>query len=204
MKYADLDTTNQPVAFYDSDIHGMRLIPDPAFNPTKKSNVAPMIANPDTQIPATAVEIPDVKWQRHIDGVKQVYDPVTNAWADYVPTKAEALASARITALAKISADYRSALDAGVTYSGAIFQSDSKSISTLSEALTVISNGWALPANFAWIDTANKPHAANAAYLKGLAVAFADHTSALFARLQTAKTAIMAATTQTAINKVVL
>jgi len=204
MKYATLDSQNFPIAFYDSDIHGMRLIPDPAFKPSKKNNIAPMITNPDTQIPLAAVEIQDVNWQRHIDGIIQVYDPATKTWSDYVPTKAEGLASAKSIALAKIKADYQVALESGVTYSGTKFQSDAKSISTLAEVLTAAANGWTLPAGFAWIDATNTPHSADAAFLKGLSTAFASHKSALFARLQAAKSSIASATTQTAVSKVVL
>jgi len=87
---------------------------------------------------------------------------------------------------AQIESDYQTALDAGVTYSGALFQSDAKSIATLSETLTAVANGWTLPTGFAWIDAANTAHPANAVFLKGLS------------------TAIKAAKTVTAVNKVAL
>jgi len=96
------------------------------------------------------------------------------------------------------------ALDAGVSYQGALFQSDTQSIQTLAETLTALGNGWTLPAGFAWIDAANTPHPADIVLLKGLSTAFADHKSALFARLQVAKAAITAATTAIAVNQVVL
>jgi len=106
--------------------------------------------------------------------------------------------------LTQIKTDYQTALDAGVAYSGALFQSDAKSIATLSETLTAIANGWALPTGFSWIDAANASHPANTAFLKGLSTSFANHKSALFARLQAAKTAIKSAKTVTAVSKVVL
>jgi len=125
------------------------------------------------------------------------WDATTAAWIlDIAKVQADKLA--------RLAIDYSTASDAGVSYSGTIFQSDSKSIATLSQVLTAISNGWVLPTNFAWLDTANQPQPANAAYLQGLSVAFANHKSALFARLQIAKAAVEAATTQAAINKVVL
>ncbi len=111
---------------------------------------------------------------------------------------------ARAEAEGRIKGEYQTALDAGVTYSGAVYQSDAKSISTLAEVLTAISNGWPLPAGFAWIDTVNKPHPADIVFLKGLSTALANHKAVLFARLQIAKAAINAAKTVTAVNKVVL
>jgi len=204
MKYTVLNKRNQPTSFYSDEIHGARLILDPAFKPSKKNRKIPMIVNPDTKIPAAAVEIPEVNWQRHIDGITQVYDPATKTWSDYVPTKAESLASAKSAALAKIKNDYQTALVTGATYSGAQFQSDAKSMSTLAEVLTALANGWTLPAGFAWIDEMNTPHPADTAFLKGLSTAFANHKSALFARLQAAKLSIASATTQTAVSKVVL
>lgn len=105
---------------------------------------------------------------------------------------------------ASIESAYQTALDAGVTYSGAQFQSNEKSITRLTRVLTAVANGWAIPAAFYWLDSDNNPHPANAAYLQGLAKAFADHYDALFVRLQTAKTAIKNAKTVAAVNKIVL
>jgi len=201
MKYATLDKNNQPTAFYSEEIHGALLIPDPAHADMKTP--APMIPNPNTQIPKNAVQMPHAIWQRHIDGIKQVYDAATKSWSDYVPTKVEVLATTKATSLGQIKTDYQTALDAGVTYSGALFQSDAKSIATLSETLTAIANGWTLPTGFAWIDAANTAHPANAVFLKGLSTAIANHKAALFARLQAAKAAIKSAKTVAAVNKVV-
>jgi len=102
-----------------------------------------------------------------------------------------------------INDEYIKQLEAGVTYSGALFQSDAKSIATLSETLTAVTNGWALPASFAWIDAANTPHPADLAFLKGLAAALANHKAALFARLQAAKQALAATADQAAVDAVV-
>jgi len=189
MKYATLDK-NKPIAFYSEEIHGELLIPDPAH--TDMKTPAPMIPNPNSQIPKNAVQMPHAIWQRHIDGTKQVYDAATKSWSDYVPTKVEVLATTKATTLGQIKTDYQTALDSGVTYSGALFQSDAKSIATLSETLTAIANGWTLPTGFSWIDAANASHPANTAFLKGLSTALANHKAALFARLQTAKTTITA------------
>ncbi|MDQ6956018.1 MAG: DUF4376 domain-containing protein [Mariprofundaceae bacterium] len=103
-----------------------------------------------------------------------------------------------------ISKEYQTLLDAGVTYNGTLFQSDAKSVQTLSETLTAIANGWALPVGFAWIDAANTPHPASVAFLKGLSAALADHKTALFTRLQVAKQAIKTATSKAAIDAVIL
>jgi len=124
------------------------------------------------------------------------WDSALNKWVSD-------LAKHQSSAITKIKTDYQTALDAGVTYNGALFQSDAKSIAMLSETLTAIANGWTLPTGFAWIDAVNTPHPANTVFLKGLSAALANHKAALFARLQAAKAAIAAATTVAAVNKVV-
>jgi len=130
-------------------------------------------------------------------GKFDTWDAATSAWVlDITQVK-----NARV---AQIKIEYDTALSSGTSFNGALFQTDDKSITALSETLTALANGWALPGQFAWIDAANKPHPADSAFLQGLASALADHKAALFARLQTAKTAISSATTEAAINNVVL
>jgi len=206
MKYTTLDKNNIPNAFYDDTIHGALQIRDPLFKPGKGQTLvdAPLVANPDTTIPASAVSIPDAVWQASIDGTKHVYDSVTKTWSVYVFTPAEKLLTAQQAKLATIEADYQKLLDAGVTYSGALFQANAHSIATLTETLAAVANGWPLPAAFAWIDSANKAHPANLAFLKGLSVAMANHKSALFSRLYAAKASINKATTRKAVKAVVL
>lgn len=104
----------------------------------------------------------------------------------------------------QIKTDFQTALDSGVAFSGALFQSDAGSITTLTEVLTAVSNGWSLPEGFAWIDAANKPHPAGIVFLKELSVLLTNHKEALFARFQVAKEAITAAKTVAAVNKVAL
>jgi len=206
MKYTTLDKNNMPTAFYADDIHGALKIPDPAFKPAKGQTMldAPLVSNPDTKIPATAVSIPDAVWRASIDGTKQVYDSVTKTWSAYIFTSAEKILTAQQAKLATIETDYQKLLDAGVTYSGALFQSDAHSIAALNETLTAVANGWTLPAGFAWIDSANTPHPANIAFLKGLSAAMANHKSALFSRLYAAKRKINSAKTVKAIKAVTL
>jgi len=204
MKYANLDTkTNQPTAFYDEATHGAKQIADLSFDVMSGKNPT-MIANPDCKIPASAIVIPDAVWQTHIDGVPQVYDATKKTWSAYVPTPTEVLATEKNAALAKVADTYCTSLDAGVTYNGATFQSDAKSIATLSETLTAINNGWTLPTGFAWIDATNVPHAADIPFLKGLSTAYANHKSALFARYQVAKSKIATATTIATVVKITL
>jgi len=67
MKYTQLDTNNLPTAFYDDGVHGARLIADSRHVPSSVDDTAPLIANPDTQIPADAIEITDEQWQEFIE-----------------------------------------------------------------------------------------------------------------------------------------
>jgi len=204
MKYAILDTkTNQPSAFYDEAIHGVKQIVDPLFD-MRSHQSAPMVSNPDCNIPSISVPISDAAWQAHIDGIAQVYDSVKKTWSAYVPTTAETLSAAKESALAAVNISYYTALDAVVTYNGALFQSDAKSVQTLSETLTAISNGWVLPKNFTWIDANNTAHLADVVFLQGLSSVIANHKAALFTRLFTAKQSVKNSTTQAAIDAVVL
>ncbi len=206
MRYATMDKNNKVNAFYSEDINGPLLMPDPLFKLTKNQTLAdaPLVANPNTQIPTNAVLIPDAVWRAHIQSTEQVYDGVKKTWTAYVPTSAEKLADASFSMIAEIQRTYQTALNVGVSYRTFTFQSDEKSISTLTEVLTSLSNGWVLPLGFAWIDSSNVPHPASVIFLKGLSTALANHKSALFTRLQIAKAAIATAKTVTAINKVVL
>ncbi len=115
------------------------------------------------------------------------------------------LSDAKDRKLAQLAADYQAALEAGVSYQGAMFESDDHSQLELAKVLTAVANGWTLPAGFAWVDANNQPHSVpDVAWLQGLAAALADHKAALFARLQAAKAAVRAATTVAAVNKVAL
>jgi len=131
-------------------------------------------------------------------------DPANESWDAASSTWKIDIAKVKSAKIAQVKDDYQAALDAGVTYSGALFQSDAKSISTLTETMTAISNGWPLPTAFTWIDSANKSHPANLAFLKGLSVAMANHKSALFSRLYAAKSKINSAKTPAAVKAVAL
>jgi len=175
MKYAAIDNNGIPTAFYADDIHD--------------------------QIPADAIPIPDADWQAHIGGNRRVWGG--KAWVAHKPSAAEQLAQAQTAKLAELQAAYQAALEAGVQYQGATFDSDDRSQSELAKVLIAIANGWMLPTGFAWIDAANNPHPVpDAAWLQGLAQVLADHKAACFARLQKAKAAVRAAKTQAAVQKV--
>jgi len=174
-KFAQVDKAGNPVAFYADDIHD--------------------------QIPADAIPIPDADWQAHIEGNRRVWDG--KAWVPYKPTAAEQLAQAQTAKLAKLQAAYQAALEAGVQYRGATFDSDDRSQSELAKVLIAIANGWMLPTGFAWVDAANNPHPVpDVAWLQGLAQGLADHKAACFARLQKAKAAVRAAKTAAAVQRV--
>jgi len=128
------------------------------------------------------------------------YEKSTDSWIEGDPVAA--LDNQKNSKKSVVDDDYQTAIDAGVTYSGALFQSDAKSIATLSETLTALANGWTLPTGFVWIDAANTPHPADIVFLKGLSSALANHKSTLFARLQTAKASIAAATTTAEVDAV--
>jgi len=107
--------------------------------------------------------------------------------------------------LAELQAAYQAALDAGVSYQGAKFDSDEHSQTEIAHVLVALANNWTLPAGFAWVDAANNPHPVpDVAWLQGLADAMATHKATLYARLQQAKAAVRAATTVAAVNKVKL
>jgi len=153
----------------------------------------PIVGGAETKhpdVPKGAVEVADAP-----EDARQVWSGT--AWA--LP-----IAETRAAGIAALKRDYQAALDMGVTFNAASFQSDAPSMQQLAEVLTALGNGWPLPTGFAWIDAANAPHPADLVFLQGLAAAFADHKSALFARWQIARAKVQAATTKTAINKVVL
>jgi len=82
----------------------------------------------------------------------------------------------------EISNEYKAKLDAGVTYKGTVFQSDEKAVMALVTAVAALATGWTLPGGHTWVDMANVEHPADAAWLKGLLKAFANHKASLFAR----------------------
>jgi len=83
--------------------------------------------------------------------------------------------------------EYETKRNAGVKYKGAIFQSDRQSMAALVAVVTALANGWIIPDGYTWVDKDNKEHPADAAWLKGLLNAFADHKASLFARKTHAK-----------------
>jgi len=93
---------------------------------------------------------------------------------------------------AEIETAYQTAMNAGVTYKNALFQSDEKSVQALVKVLTALANSWVLPAGFVWIDAANVAHPATKTWLNGLNKAFSDHESSLFTRKIQAKAALAA------------
>ena len=82
----------------------------------------------------------------------------------------------------EISKEYKAKLDDGVTYKGAVFQSDEKAVMALVIAVAALATGWIIPNGYTWVDAANVEHPADAAWLKGLLNAFAGHKASLFAR----------------------
>jgi len=92
----------------------------------------------------------------------------------------------------EIETAYQTALNAGVTYKNALFQSDEKSVQSLVKVLTALANSWVLPAGFVWVDAANVAHPATKTWLIGLNKAFSDHESSLFTRKIQAKAALAA------------
>jgi len=93
---------------------------------------------------------------------------------------------------AEIETSYSDALNAGVTYKTALFQSDEKSVQSLVKVLTALANSWVLPAGFVWVDSANVAHPATKTWLRGLNKAFGDHEASLFSRKLQAKSAMAA------------
>ena len=209
MKYATLDKNNQPAAFYSEDTHGARMMPDPAFFGGKNSPMqqAPMISNPASKIPASAVSMPHATWQKHIDGVHQVYDAVAKSWSDYVPSTAEALATEKATVLATVNQDYQALLDANITVPllKADFQANAASRTKIDACINRLTNGWNPPVGAdQWLDAANAPHPMTLVNMNAIANAIATREADLFARFQYAKAAIAAATTIASVQKVVL
>lgn len=127
-----------------------------------------------------------------------VWDATAGQW---VPD----LAKHQAAKLVQLAAEYQAALEAGVSYQGALFESDDHSQVEMAKVLTAIANGWPLPKGFVWVDANNTLHPVpDVAWLQGLAAAMADHKAALFARLQAAKAAVRSATTVIEVDQVVL
>jgi hypothetical protein len=138
-------------------------------------------------LPATKTELvppPESQW-----------DAATQAWVIDV-------VAVRDAALSRVLRAYQADMNTPITYAGASVQASDADAQTLAGVLTAISNGWVLPQGFAWIDANNQPIAADVAWLTGLSAAMADHKFQAFARLQSAKAAIRAASNETAIRAV--
>ncbi len=117
--------------------------------------------------------------------------------------KAAALALAQEAAMSQLNDEYQTALNGGVTYSGITFQSDKASMDNMNETLTAVSNGWVLPAGFAWVAADNSLHPADLVFLQGLASEFANNKAAAFAAFQASKISVRKATTKAAVLKIV-
>jgi len=153
----------------------------------------------------------DAHGRKHIVQTDPSWQLLACAWDDDIEMVAgkwqvvSPVRKARAAKLAQLATDYQSALEAGVQYQGAKFDSDDHSQTEVARVLTAVANGWTLPAGFAWVDAANQPHPVpDVAWLQGLAQAMADHKAALFARLQVAKAAVRKAATVADVRNVVL
>jgi len=103
------------------------------------------------------------------------------------------------TKLQNIETDYDNANEADIAYMNTTFQADYNSQNLIIGALSAGS----VPSNFYWLDKNNKQIAMTYAQLQGLSKLLLARTQTNFTKLQTLKTQIKAATTQTALDKIV-
>ena len=117
------------------------------------------------------------------------------------------LAAVKATALATVSKDYQSLLDANITVPllKADFQANAASRTKIDACVNRLANGWTPPVGAdQWLDAANTPHPITLINMNALANAIATREASLFARLQAAKSAVAAAKTVVAVSSVIL
>jgi hypothetical protein len=87
------------------------------------------------------------------------------------------------------------------------FQADVSSQNLMNHAITglqaIVATGGTVPANFAWYDVNNQPITMTLLQLQGLFATGVANVNALFVHKQTQKAAIRAATTVSAVTKIV-
>jgi hypothetical protein len=123
------------------------------------------------------------------------------------PTAAQLLAAAQQTQLAVIDSAYDTAMQQPVAYMNTTFQADKDSQDLMNRAITglqaIVATGGTVPANFAWYDVNNQPVTMTLLQLQGLFATGVANVNALFVHKQTQKAAIRAATTVSAVTKIV-
>lgn len=132
-----------------------------------------------------------------------VFDPKTagcffraGAW---VIVTADQITPAKAAQNAVLASAYAAAIQIPVAYMATTFQADSGSQDTLTKCLVAGS----VPAGFYWLDANNAQVPMTFAQLQGLAGAMLTQGQTAFARLQTRKSAVLAAATVAAVQAVV-
>jgi hypothetical protein len=122
-------------------------------------------------------------------------------------TTAQLLDAAQQTQLAVIDSAYDIAMQQPVAYMNTTFQADVSSQNLMNHAITglqaIVATGGTVPANFAWYDVNNQPITMTLLQLQGLFATGVANVNALFVHKQTQKAAIRAATTVSAVTKIV-
>jgi hypothetical protein len=123
------------------------------------------------------------------------------------PTTAQLLASAQQTQLALIDDAYNAAMQQPVAYMNTTFQADKDSQDLMNRAITglqsIVVTGGTVPTNFAWYDINNQPVTMTLLQLQGLFATGVANVNTLFVHKQTQKAAIRAATTVSAVTKII-
>jgi flagellar biosynthesis/type III secretory pathway ATPase len=123
------------------------------------------------------------------------------------PTASQLLDAAQQTQLAIIDSAYNTAMQQPVAYMNTTFQADKDSQDLMNRAITglqaIIATGGTVPANFAWYDINNQPVTMTLLQLQELFATGVANVNALFVHKQTQKAAIRAATTVSAVTKIV-
>ena len=112
------------------------------------------------------------------------------------------LAAAQTSQIASLQAAYQSAIFQPVSYMGTTFQADANSQSLVQSTIIGLLAAGATPTGFYWLDATNKQVPMTLAQLQGLAQAMLNQGWGAFARLQTLKASVNAATTGTAVLSV--
>jgi hypothetical protein len=123
------------------------------------------------------------------------------------PTSEQLLSTAQSTQIAAIEADYQVAIQQPVAYMNTTFQADKDSQDLMNRAITglqaIVATGGTVPDNFAWYDINNHPVTMTLIQLQGLFATGVANVNTLFVHKQTQKAAIRAATTVSAVTKIV-
>jgi hypothetical protein len=120
-----------------------------------------------------------------------------------VPTAAQFLSTAQATQLAAIESGYQAAIQQPIAYMGTSFQADTASQNLMAQTIiglqAIVAIGGTVPAGFSWWDANNVAVPMTLVQLQGLYATGVAAVNTAFARKQSKKAAVRAATTPAAV-----